>query len=109
MGSSVAETVLTTKMAGRPIPGNASAASSQLIEECNQASIMSGSLGEKSGMLEHARTYSRGRQLAGSVMHKSAAAAPRRRYYCGIMPTDYLKRILTARVYDVASESPLEL
>ena len=36
-----------------------------------------------------------------------AGAAPR--YSYGIMPIDYLKRILNARVYDVAVESSLEL
>src|SRR5690606_34950329 len=38
--------------------------------------------------------------------HASCRSA---QYSCKIMPIDYLKRILNARVYDVARESPLEL
>src|SRR5690606_21377803 len=74
------------KMALRPISGRARAESSQCIVVCSQASIARKCNGILSGTFFFSPAF-----ISASSMS-----------------TDYLKRILTSKVYDVAHETPLE-
>src|SRR3569833_2616374 len=49
------------------------------------------------------------RILVSKVMTNNHKAASQRSCYCIWMPTKYLEKILKARVYDVAIETPLDV